>query len=217
VNELQYDMIYHEHLYYYSLLSASRHFARHGMVIFDVKLVPIHAGSLRFYVCKQGSHHASAITPAVGAQAERERALGFDRFETFASFAEVMQAHRRDLMALLNDLKAKGKCIAGYGASGRANTLIQWCGIGHSHLDYMIDDAPAKIGYCTPRSHFEIRPSSVLEREDAPDYVLVFAWSFFEEIARKNAAYLARGGRMIMPLPRIAILGPDALREETSC
>ncbi len=207
VNDLQYDMIYHEHLYYYSLISAMAHCERHGLVVFDVKPVPIHAGSLRFHAARKGSRRASAVSQAVTALAAQERAQGFDRFETFAGFAARIEAHRRDLVALLDDLKARGKRIAGYGASGRANTMIQWCGIDGRHLDYMVDDAPAKIGAYTPRSHFEIRPSSALMVPDRPDYVLVFAWSFLDEIKRRNSAYLEGGGRLIVPLPEIGIVG----------
>ncbi|MGO4677630.1 class I SAM-dependent methyltransferase [Bosea sp. 2YAB26] len=205
INELQYDMIYHEHLYYYSCISAINHFARYDMVVFDVKPVPIHAGSMRFYVCKKHSRHARSITPAVLDLVQSEKGAGFDRFETFKHFSRVVCEHRDMLVKLLTELRRDGKTIAGYGASGRANTMIQWCGINETHLDYMIDDAPAKVGYFTPASHLPIRPSSVLLTDERPDYVLVFAWSFFEEICRRNAAYLEQGGRMILPLPEISI------------
>ncbi len=205
VDEMQYDMIYHEHLYYYSLVSAIAHFARHGMVVFDVKPVPIHAGSMRFYVCKQGSRHAAQVTDAVRALERAERARGFDRFETFKRFSDDVAATREKLMALVSRLRAEGKRIAGYGASGRANTVIQYCGLDSRHLDFMIDDAPAKAGYFTPGSHLEIFPSKVLEGANPPDYLLVFAWSFFEEIRRRNLHYLERGGRMILPLPDVSV------------
>lgn len=205
VSELQYDMVYHEHLYYYSLLSAMAHFERYDMMVFDVKPTPIHAGSMRFYVCKKGSRHGGNVTDAVRALAAEERRKGFDRFETFRRFSQAVARHRGELLTLLNRLRGQGKRIAGYGASGRANTMIQYCGITQDHLDYMIDDAPAKTGFYTPGSHFEIHPSSVLERPDRPDYLLVFAWSFFDEIRRRNAGYLASGGRMILPLPGVSI------------
>ena len=108
-------------------------------------------------------------------------------------------------MALLNELKDAGHTIAGYGASGRANTIIQYCGIDHRHLDYMIDDAPAKSGFYTPGSHFKIHPSSVLDQPDPPDYLLIFAWSFSDEIRKRNSSYLEKGGRMILPFPNISI------------
>ena len=118
---------------------------------------------------------------------------------------------RAELMALLGRLKAEGKRIVGYGASGRANTMIQYCGITHEQLDYIVDDAPAKIDHYTPGSHFLIRPSSALTNDEAPDYVLVFAWSFFDEICKRNMIYLEHGGRMILPLPTVTIYPPERL------
>jgi len=204
-DDLQYDMIYHEHLYYYSLLSAMKHLERYDMMVFDIKPIPIHAGSIRFYVCKKGSKHSTSVSPAVKALEAEERANGFDRIETFQRFSDTVAAHRSELVGLLEKLRAEGKTIAGYGASGRANTMIQYCEIDHTHLDYMIDDAPAKAGYFTPKSHFEIHPSDILNSDNPPDYVLVFAWSFFEEIVRRNSEYLEKGGRMILPLPEVSI------------
>jgi methylation protein EvaC len=210
IDEMQYDMIYHEHLYYYSLLSVMNHLARYDMMVFDIKPIPIHAGSIRFYACKKGSRHSGSVSPAVKALEAEERARGFDRYETFLQFSDTVAAHRAKLIELLEDLRRRGHSIAGYGASGRANTIIQYCGINHDHLDYMIDDAPAKAGYYTPKSHFEIFPSSILERGNAPDYLLIFAWSFFDEIRKKNGNYLAKGGRMILPLPEVSIFPPPA-------
>lgn len=204
VNEMQYDMVYHEHLYYYSLLSAMKHFDRYGMMVFDVKAVPIHAGSMRFYVCKKGSRH-SCVSPDVVALQKEELDRGFHLFDTFKRFSREVDVHKTKLIKLLDRLREEGCSIAGYGASGRANTMIQYCGIGHRQLDYMIDDAPAKAGFYTPGSHFEIHPSSILDRSDAPDYLLVFAWSFFDEIRKRNMNYLAKNGRMILPLPELAI------------
>jgi hypothetical protein len=109
-------------------------------------------------------------------------------------------------MALLDRLKSEGKTVVGYGASGRANTIIQYCGIDHTQMQYMIDDAPAKLGFYTPGSHFPIHPSSILQENAAPEYLLVFAWSFLREIARKNQAYLELGGHMIVPLPEVEIM-----------
>jgi methylation protein EvaC len=209
INELQYDMIYHEHLYYYSLLSVINHLARYDMMVFDIKPIPIHAGSIRFYACKKGSKHSASVSAAVNALEAEERARGFDRFDTFQAFSATVAAHRGELIGLLKRLRAEGKHIAGYGASGRANTMIQWCGISYDHLDYMIDDAPAKAGFYTPKSHFQIHPSAILGSDNPPDYLLVFAWSFFDEIRKRNAAYLEKGGKMILPLPKVSIFPPS--------
>lgn len=206
INELQYDMIYHEHLYYHSLLALINHFARYDMMVFDVKPVQIHAGSMRYYVCKKRSRHSSSVSAQVTALKDEELANGYHRAETYARFAADVADRKEKLMDLLTRLKDKGSSIAGYGASGRANTMIQYCGIDHRYLDYMIDDAPAKLELYTPGSHFLIQPRSILERPPRPDYLLIFAWSFFNEIAKKCADYLDGGGRMIVPLPNVQIM-----------
>ena len=202
---LQYDMIYHEHLYYYSLIALINHFARYDMVVFDVKPIPIHGGSMRYYVCKRGSRYAGAVSPRVELLRQDEIGAGLDRAETFVRFASEIAQRKETLMSLLTRLRAAGRSVAGYGASGRANTIIQYCNITHEHLDYMIDDAPSKHGFYTPGSHFLIRPNSVLQ-EDPPDYLLIFAWSYFNEIADKCRSYLDGGGRMIVPLPDVRLI-----------
>lgn len=204
IQDLQYDMIYHEHLYYYSLIALQNHFARHGMVVFDIKPIPIHGGSMRYYVCKKESYYARDISIRVKNLHRDELALGYDRAETYQRFASDCNDRREKLMELLGKLKAKGRTIAGYGASGRANTIIQYCGITREHLEYMIDDAPAKQGFSTPGSHLLIRSNDVI-RTDPPDYLLIFAWSFFNEIAAKSGAYISRGGRLMVPLPDVRI------------
>jgi SAM-dependent methyltransferase len=202
---MQYDMIYHEHLYYYSLIALINHFERRGMTVFDVKPVQIHAGSMRYFVCRKASRHARTISPRVAALRADELANGFDKAETFIRFAHDIASRKDRLMDLLGRLRAGGRTIAGYGASGRANTIIQYCGIGREHLEYMIDDAPAKWGYYTPGSHFQIRSNAAL-KEDPPDYLLVFAWGYFAEIAERCRDYLEGGGRMIVPLPDVRLI-----------
>ncbi|WP_295431732.1 class I SAM-dependent methyltransferase [uncultured Thiodictyon sp.] len=202
---MQYDMVYHEHLYYYSLLALENFFARLGMVIFDVKSIQIHAGSMRYYVCKEGSDHARAVSCRVGNLREEERRQGFDRHETFVRFASDIYSRKLALLALLTRLRSEGKRVVGYGASGRANTIIQYCGITHEHMEYMVDDAGAKHGFFTPGSHFEIRPSSSLQ-DDPPDYLLLFAWGYYSEIAEKHRSFFGAGGRMILPLPDVRVI-----------
>jgi SAM-dependent methyltransferase len=205
IQGLQYDMIYHEHLYYYSLLALENHFRRHGMVVFDVKPIPVHGGSMRYYVCKEGSRHARDISARVELLRKEELETGYDRPETYAKFAHNVAQRRSQLMDVLNKLRAKGRRIAGYGASGRANTIIQYCGIDHTHLEYMIDDAPAKAGFYTPGSHFKIHNNDIL-KADHPDYLLIFAWSFINEIAAKCGDYMDSGGRLLVPLPEVRII-----------
>ena len=205
IHDFQYDMIYHEHIYYYSLLALENHFARHGMVVFDVKPIPIHGGSMRYYACKQQSRHARNISPRVTLLRNHEIERGLNRAETFERFAESVAERKRKLADLLEQLHIKGKRVAGYGASGRANTIIQYCGITDRHLDYIVDDAPAKWGFHTPGSHFLIRSNEILD-EQPPDYLLIFAWSYLAEITRKCSTYLDGDGRLIVPLPDVQII-----------
>jgi methylation protein EvaC len=205
IDELQYDMVYHEHLYYYSLIAVINHFKYYGMVVFDVEVVNTHAGSMRFFVCKKNSKYANFISDSVTQLLREEYQRGFNLGKTFKHFADQIAERKFELMKLLRSIKLSGKSIAGYGASGRANTMIQYCGIDNSILDYMIDDAPAKHGFYTPSSHLKIFSSSVLYQTNPPDYVLVFAWSFFKEISEKNQEYINNGGKMIVPLPNVCI------------
>ncbi len=204
IQGMQYDFIYHEHTYYYSLLALENHLARHNMAIFDIKPVPIHGGSIRYYAAKKGSRHLKHISSRVKALHDQEKELGYDKPAMYKAFAADVAAKKEKLMKLLDMLKEKGRSVAGYGASGRANTIIQYCGITTEHLDYMIDDAPAKQGMYTPGSHLEIRNNQAL-KTDKPDYILLFAWAFFDEIAAKCVDYLENGGRIIVPLPDVRI------------
>lgn len=202
IDGLQYDFIYHEHIYYYSLIALENHFKRHNMVIFDLKPIPIHGGSVRYYAARADSQRAKNVSKAVTDLREKEMKHGYQNPGTYKKFADNINQRKKALMDLLDDLKANHKSVVGYGASGRANTIIQYCGIDSRHIQYMIDDAPAKEGMYTPGSHIEIKNSSVLA-EDNPDYVLVFAWAFLSEIARRNQQYLDKGGAMIVPLPKV--------------
>ena len=204
IDELQYDMIYHEHLFYYSFLSAKNHFSKFNMNIYDVNKIPIHGGSIRFYVCKKGSQ-IDIPTTKVKRLEQEELKKNYNKYSTFVNFADKINISRNNLYKLLLDLKRKGKSIVGYGASGRANTIIQFCNIDKYILDYMIDDSPHKQGFYTPGSHLKIYNSSKLYSKNPPDYVLLFAWSFSEEIFEKNYKFINSGGRFIIPLPKLRI------------
>jgi len=205
ISELQYDMIYHEHLYYYSLLSAMNHFSRYGMVIFDVEPVPTHAGSIRFYVCKKSSRHSQNVSERVKVLEAEELKQGYNFYKTFLNFSNQVNNHKIELVSLLEKLNKSNQKVVGYGASGRANTILQFCEINQNHLKYMIDDAPAKCGYYTPGSHLKIYPSAILYESNRPDYLLVFAWSFFDEIKNRNKRFIEESGRMILPLPKVKV------------
>lgn len=206
LNELQYDMIYHEHLYYYSLISLQKFFGKYGLSVFDVERVPTHAGSMRFYVCKEGSVYSKSPDKRVEALLLEEKKNGFECIDTYRKFARDVTRTRNDLLVLLDRLKSQGKSIVGYGASGRASTVMQYCGLGSQYLDFIIDDATAKIGCHTPGSHLLIKPRSTLDGDNPPDYVILFAWSFFDEISMKCQSFLDRGGQFILPLPTVQLV-----------
>ncbi len=199
IEDTQYDVIYHEHVFYHSLLALDAHFKRHGMYVFDVKPLPTHAGSMRFYVCKQGFERQTSVDWWLA----KERNEGLDQLATFKRFASRVYDHRREMSQLMSNLRSNKLSIAGYGASGRANTLIQWCGL--DDLRYIVDDAPAKHGYFTPGSHLPIFSRQALER-DPVDALLLFAWSYYAEVAPKCGDAM-----LVVPFPRVQQLTPASV------
>ena len=210
IDEMQYDMIYHEHIYYYSLLAVENHFSRYGMIVFDIKKVANHGGSIRFHVCRDNSK-LSFRSDRVKDLRNDELAKGFNNISLFQEFGKKINQQRLDLLDLLRGIKSEGKSIAGYGASGRANTMLQFCGINDSLIDYMVDDAPAKAGFFTPGSHLEIKSKIPLAGDERPDYVVIFAWTFLKEISNRNMDYLQSGGKFIVPLPEVKIMDISSL------
>lgn len=199
IDGLQYDWVYHEHQFYWSALALAMHLNRHGLAIFDVKQVDMHGGSMRYYICRQG---ARDIAPSVDVLMEHERDQGLDKLDTFLKFARGVAEHKRVMVELIQWILNNGQTIAGYGASGRANALLQYWGCDASHLTHLVDDAPAKQGVYTPGSHLPIHaPSS--PRATKPSYMLILAWPYADEILPKVA------GDAIVPLPEIRFIEPE--------
>lgn len=205
LHEMQYDMIYHEHQYYYSLLTLNNFFTMYDMEIFNIKPISIHAGSMRFYVQhkKKGTR---TISKYVKELIKSEREHQFDNVKRYERYSKRVAKTKNDLLFLLDSIKAKKKSIVGYGASGRGTTIMNYCGLDETYLDYVIDDAPAKQGAFTPGTHLEIKNSEVLYGKNKPDYVVLFAWSFIDEIMKKNKVYIENGGKFIVPLPEVKII-----------
>ncbi len=211
MEEMQYDMVYHEHCSYYSLSAIRNFLARYGMEVFDVYFTPgVRSGAVRFYARRVGQR-SEPISESVRAMEQQERERGYDRAETFQAYGDRIAKTRTDLMALLDTLKAQGKTIIGYGASGRGTTIMNYCGIDGKYLDYVVDDAPAKHGFATPGTHVPIHPWSRVEEGPRPDYALLFAWSFMKEVVSKRADYLHAGGKFIVPLPDVKVVGAEIL------
>lgn len=205
INDFQFDMIYHEHQYYYSIIALKNFFHTYSMEIFDVKKIPIHGGSVRLYV-KKKTNERKKIQPSVERIICWEIKKKFDKPETYLQYSNAILTIKNKLLKLLSDIKKKNKKIAGYGASGRGTVLMNVCGIDKKYIDCVIDDAPAKQDAFTPGMHQRVVSSSVLYSDKKPDYVLITAWAFLKEIEKKHIKFLRSGGKFIIPLPRIKII-----------
>lgn len=201
----QFDTIYHEHFSYFSLLAVERIFDRHGLRIFDVEELWTHGGSLRIWACP-----ASDTTRPVGdrvlAMRAQEEQAGLGRLEIYALFEERVRETKRRLLELLIDAKRKGKRIAGYGAPGKGNTLLNYCGIRTDFLDYTVDRNPYKHGRFLPGTHIPIFPPERID-ETRPDYVFILPWNLKAEIMKQLAHIRDWGGKFIVPIPDPGIEG----------
>jgi C-methyltransferase C-terminal domain/Putative zinc binding domain/Methyltransferase domain len=199
----QYDTIYHEHYSYFSFLSVSGIFEAHELVLFDVEELPTHGGSLRIY-----AKHREDSTKPVSARTQellrREVNLGFERVETYSTFGRKVEATKHNLLEFLIDTKRAGRTIAGYGAPGKGNTLLNYCGIRTDFLDYTVDRNPYKQGKFTPGTHIPIHsPERILDTR--PDFVLILPWNFKDEIMAQMSHIRQWGGRFVVPIPEVAV------------
>jgi SAM-dependent methyltransferase len=197
----QFDTIYHEHYSYFSFHVLVRLFDEHGLQVFDVEELPSHGGSLRVFV----RHPDGDREGAVEALLERERAGGYDTLEGYAGFGERVAETKRRLLELLFGLKREGKRIVGYGAPGKGNTLLNYCGIRTDVLDYTVDRNPGKHGKFLPGTHVPIHPPERIA-ETRPDYVLVLPWNLKREIAAQLDYVREWGARLVVPIPEPEVL-----------
>jgi SAM-dependent methyltransferase len=201
--ETQFDTIYHEHFYYFSLIAAESIFAAHGLTIFDVDQIPTHGGSLRIYACR-GGDKAKNVSENVLRLRREEEAAGLRRIESYASFAEQVKETKRKLLAFLIEVKRAGKTIAGYGAPGKGNTLLNYCGIRTDFIDFTVDRNPYKQGKFLPGTHIPIYAPEKID-EAKPDYLLILPWNFKDEIMRQMAHIREWGGKFVVPIPEVTV------------
>jgi SAM-dependent methyltransferase len=202
VDQVAFDTIYHEHVSYWALAPMRRLFAGNGMHIVDVERLPLHHGQLRVFVRHDGDGDVSA---RVATLLEAEHAHGLDKFETYRGLADRAMTIKDDLHRTLSTLRDEGKRVVGYGAPAKGNTLLSFLEIGPALLEYIADRSPLKQGLYTPGMHIPVVPAERLLL-DQPDYVLLLAWNFVEEIMAQQAEYLHRGGKFIIPVPRVQIV-----------
>ena len=199
----QFDTIYHEHFSYFSFLTAQTVLRAHGLEVFDVDELVTHGGSLRVYAQRLGA--ARPIEPRVTELAERERELGFDRLEGHTSFAPRVMETKWRLLEFLIDCRRQGKRVAGYGAPGKGNTLLNYCGIRTDLLDFTVDRNPYKQGQFLPGTHIPIRHPEALEQA-RPDYILILPWNLKDEIASQLEYTREWGARCVVPIPEVEVL-----------
>jgi SAM-dependent methyltransferase len=205
IEENQFDTIYHEHFSYFSLLTIQTMAARHGLKLIDVEELSTHGGSLRVYLAHDQSRHAPGAR--VTNLLEREERLGFRNLETYASFGEQVKTTKRRLLSFLIKAKDEGKKICGYGAPGKGNTLLNYCGIGPDFLDFTVDRNPYKHGRFTPGMRIPIYPIEAIDNAK-PDLVLVLPWNLKQEIVSQMRHVADWGGKFVIPIPEVTVIDP---------
>jgi SAM-dependent methyltransferase len=203
MDENQFDTIYHEHFSYFSFSTAERIFAAHGLTLFDVEELPTHGGSLRIYA-RHAADRSRPVSERAQALRAQEDAAGFNKLERYASFTDQVHETKRRLLDFLIAARRQGKSVVGYGAPGKGNTLLNYCGIRTDFLDYTVDRNPYKHGKYTPGTHIPIHPPERIA-ETRPDYVLILPWNLKDEIMEQMAGIRSWGGRFVVPIPDVRV------------
>lgn len=202
IDKNEFDTIYHEHLSYFSIKPLNVLFGKYHFNIIDIQRTSIHGGSIRVYISRKESKYKQNET--VRDFIKQESLKKLDKLSTYEDFARRVKVIKRDLVTYLKKLKKEGKRIVGYGASAKGNVLLNYCNISTDLLDYIVDSISYKQGLFTPGTHIPIYPESRLEK-DNPDYVLLLAWNFADEIIRKQLRYRERGGQFIITIPYLRV------------
>lgn len=199
-----FDTIYHEHFTYFSLHTAERVFARHGLTVFDLDEISTHGGSLRLYL-RPESDSTREVSQRVTEFRARESEAGLESMEPYAAFRQRIEENKRDLLTFLVQARRDGKSVAGYGAPGKANTLLNYCGIRTDLLDYVVDRNPFKHGRFTPGTHIPIFPPERIA-ETKPDFVWILPWNLKDEIVEQLSYAREWGARFLVAVPELTVL-----------
>ena len=207
MDENQFDTIYHEHFSYFSLYTVEKIFAAHGLSIYDVEELWTHGGSLRIY-----ARHKNVDEPAISRRVlelrEKEKQRGISSLEAYAAFDEQVKETKRKILEFLIDAKRKGKTIVGYGAPGKGNTLLNYCGIRTDFIDYTVDRNPYKHGRFLPGTHIPIySPEKIAETK--PDYIFILPWNLKQEIIDQLEYVREWGGKFVIPIPELTVVFSD--------
>lgn len=203
IEQCAFDTIYHEHISYWGLGPMVHLFGKHGMQIVDAERLPLHHGQLRVTVQRKGE---GTPKPSVGEILDAERRIGLDQVSTYRKFADMTMQLKKDLRRTLTELRTQGKRVVGYGAPAKGNTLLGFLEIGPQLVEYIADRSPLKQGRFCPGVHIPVvSPDRLLK--DQPDYVVLLAWNFVDEILSQQEEYRRRGGKFIVPVPDVKIIG----------
>jgi SAM-dependent methyltransferase len=197
-----YDQIYDEHVFLFSALSIQYLFGLYGMELVDVLPQKTHGGSMRYVLAHQGTY---PVKKAVTQTLDKEKVQGLGRLATFEIFRANVEQSRSDLVSLLKDLKAQGKRVAGYAATSKSTTVLNYCGIGPDLIEYICDTTPIKQGKLSPGVHIPVVPYETFKNNPS-DYAVLLAWNHAEEIMAKEKEYVAAGGKWIVHVPEVKVL-----------
>jgi len=202
IEKTSYDQIYDEHVFLFSITSVARAFAEHGLEVIDAMPQTTHGGSMRYVLARKGRYEVAA---SVAAQLAIERKIGLHKPETYLKFRENCESSRNALLDLLNELRAQGKRVAGYGATSKSTTVTNYCAIGPDLVEFISDTTPIKQGKFSTGVHIPVRPYEAFTAAP-PDYALLFAWNHKREIFDKEVAFTQKGGRWIIYVPQVSVV-----------